>query len=286
MSKVKVKTLIGSTVAVLSSLTAIVAFLLYAFPEKMASAAGFGPYNGQKILTLCAVMVTVLFMVGWLIEKAFDFSGKAGLYFHWGENRKRLATPVSKHIAGREEEDEAVFNEERVIEHLQLRYGRHWKNKIRLLLVLGNKDETQKAAPGLCRDLWQEGDGNVLIYGGDAQSQPDEALLSSLKRLRSANPIDGIVQVINTSALPTERECDAFLRYRQKADRLLGRQAPIWLWLIDKAGGAQPGRDIRAAGALFGPGATPQDAGMTLDALVPPLRTVGMAQVFADPNHD
>ena len=48
----------------------------------------------------------------------------------------------------------------------------------------GNTDETEKAAPGLCHDLWQEGDGNVLVYGGDAQSLPDEHFLSRLKRLR------------------------------------------------------------------------------------------------------
>lgn len=48
MSKVKVKTLIGSVVTVAFFLTAIVAFLFYAFPENVASATGFGPYDGQR----------------------------------------------------------------------------------------------------------------------------------------------------------------------------------------------------------------------------------------------
>lgn len=86
---------------------------------------------------------------------------------------------------------------------------------------MGNPDDVQKAAPGLCHDLWQEGDGNVLIYGGDAQSLPDEIFLSKLKRLRSGQPVDGIIQVMSTSALPTDSERDAFLRCRQKADHLL-----------------------------------------------------------------
>jgi type VI secretion system protein ImpL len=75
---------------------------------------------------------------------------------------------------------------------------------------MGNPDDVHKAAPGLCHDLWQEGDGNVLIYGGDAQSLPDEIFLSKLKRLRSGQPVDGIIQVMSTSALPTDSERDAF----------------------------------------------------------------------------
>ncbi|MCP6434896.1 IcmF-related protein, partial [Klebsiella pneumoniae] len=75
-----------------------------------------------------------------------------------------------------------------------------------LLLVMGNQDDVHKAAPGLCHDLWQEGDGNVLIYGGDAQSLPDEIFLSKLKHLRPDHPLDGIIQVMNTSTLPTDSE--------------------------------------------------------------------------------
>ena len=42
-------------------MTVIVAFLLYAFPENVASATGFGPYDGQRILTFCAILVAALF---------------------------------------------------------------------------------------------------------------------------------------------------------------------------------------------------------------------------------
>lgn len=49
-------------------MTVIVAFLLYAFPENVASATGFGPYDGQRILTFCAILVAALFLLGWLTE--------------------------------------------------------------------------------------------------------------------------------------------------------------------------------------------------------------------------
>lgn len=286
MSKVKVKTLIGATVAVLFFLTAIVAFLLYAFPEKVVSATGLGPYNGQRILTFCAAMVAVLFLVGWMIEKAFDFAGKSGLYFHWGANKDRAENPLLGSIVRSDEGNDAVFSAESVVEHLSLRYERQWKRKVRILLVQGSDKDIEEAVPRLRRDRWQESDGVVLIHGGEAESAPDEAFLHEVCQLRPRRPLDGIVQVLNTLSLPTEAQRDACVRHRQKADKLLGWQAPVWLWLIDKAAGEEDGRELAPVGALFGPGATPEQAGASLDAMVPRLRTAGMVHLLNDVRHN
>lgn len=286
MSKVKVKTLIGSVVTVAFFLTAIVAFLFYAFPENVASATGFGPYDGQRILTFCAILVAALFLLGWLTEKAFDFAGKSGLYFHWGQKKSQIVAPVTNTIASEEDDEEPVFSEDAVSEHLRFRYGRRWQRKVRLLLVTGNPDDVHKAAPGLCHDLWQEGDGNVLIYGGDAQSLPDEIFLSKLKRLRSGQPVDGIIQVMSTSALPTDIERDAFLRCRQKADHQLGWQAPVWLWLTDNATGAQLGAETTATGVIFGPEGTVKGAREAFSTLAQRLQKAGMAQILNNPAHN
>lgn len=286
MSKVKVKTLIGSVVAVAFFLAVIVAFLFYAFPENVASATGFGPYDGQRILTFCAVLVAGMFLLGWLIEKAFDFAGKSGLYVHWGQKKAQIITPVTHAIPGEEDADEPVFNEDALSEHLRFRYGRRWQRKVRLLLVMGNQDDVNKAAPGLCHDLWQEGDSNVLIYGGDTQSLSDEIFLSKLKRLRAERPVDGIIQVMNTAALPTDSERDAVLRCRQKADHLLGWQAPVWLWLTDNAIGVQQGMETAATGVMFGPEGTVKEADSALTVLVQRLQKAGMAQILNNPAHD
>lgn len=283
MAKVKVKTLIGSVVTVAFFLTVIVAFLFYAFPENVASATGFGPYDGQRILTFCAILVAALFLLGWLTEKAFDFAGKSGLYFHWGQKKAQIVAPATGTIASENDEEEPVFSEDAVSEHLRFRYGRRWQRKVRLLLVMGNPDDVQKAAPGLCHDLWQEGDGNVLIYGGDAQSLPDEIFLSKLKRLRPSHPVDGIVQVLSSSALPTDIERDAFLRSRQKADHQLGWQAPVWLWLTDNATGGQQDAEMAATGVIFGPEGTVKEADKAFTTLTERLRKVGIAQILNNP---
>ncbi|HFV5790253.1 TPA: type VI secretion protein VasK, partial [Escherichia coli] len=282
MAKVKVKTLIGSVVTVAFFLTVIVAFLFYAFPENVASATGFGPYGSQRILTFCAILIAMLFLLGWLTEKAFDFAGKSGLYFQWGQKKAESITPVVNPSPG-EDDDEPVFSEDAVSEHLRFRYGRRWQCKVRLLLVMGDPDVVRKAAPGLCHDLWQEGDGYVLIYGGDAQSLPDEIFLSKLKRLRSGQPVDGIIQVMSISALPTDGERDALLRYRQKADHQLGWQAPVWLWLTDNATGARQDAKAAATGVIFGPEGTVKGADEAFSTLALHLQKAGMAQILNDP---
>ncbi|WP_312344775.1 ImcF-related family protein [Leclercia sp.] len=286
MSKIKVKTLIGSIVTVAFFLTVIVAFLFYAFPESVASATGFGPYDDRRILTFCAILVAALFLLGWLTEKAFDFAGKSGLYFHWGQKKSQITAPMMNTIASEEDNEEPVFSEDAVSEHLRFRYGRRWQRKVRILLVMGNPDDVQKAAPGLCHDLWQEGDGNVLIYGGNAQSLPDEIFLSKLKRLRSGQPVDGIIHVMSTSALPTDSERDAFLRCRQKADHQLGWQTPVWLWLTDNATGAQQDEETAATGIIFGPEGTVKGAGEAFSTLALHLQKAGMAQILNNPAHN
>lgn len=286
MSRVKVKTLIGATVAVLFFMTATVTFLLYAFPQQVASATALGPWQEQRILTFCAVMVAVLFLVGWLVERAFDFAGQSGLYFHWRVKRERIDVHPIETLAGRDENNDTSFTAAPVTEHLTLRYDRRWKRKVRILLVHGLDDDIEKAVPGLSRDLWQESNGIVLIHGGDAGASPDETFLQAVRQLRPHRPIDGIVQVVNRVSLPSEAERDACLRCRQKADKLLGWQAPVWLWLIDPAAGDQDGRELAAVGSLFGAGATAEEAVASLDTLVPRLRTAGMVQLLNEARHD
>jgi type VI secretion system protein ImpL len=280
---VKIKTLIGAMVAVLIFLTAIISFLLLSLPEKMADWTGIGPLEHGRVLTFCLSTVAILILLGWIVEKGFERAGKSGVRLSF-KNNKQMAPLDDKRLKIFTEGTENTFISASVIEHLHLRYGRHWKRSVRILLVQGDDADIEKAAPGLNRNRWQEGDGIVLIHGGNVQSSPDVALLDELSQVRPRRPLDGIVQVLNATSFPSAAERDTFLRNRQKADKHLGWQAPVWLWLADAPDHSEG--EVIATGALFGPGATPEQAMSSLDELVPPLRQVGMAQVLKNPLHD
>ena len=136
MSKVKVKTLIGSVVTVAFFLTVIVAFCFMPF-RKCGLCHRLRAYDGQRILTLCAVMVAALFLLGWLTEKAFDFAGKSGC-ISTGAKSLRLPPGRTNTIASEEDDEEPVFSEDAVSEHLRFRYDAAGSVKCDPLLVMGN----------------------------------------------------------------------------------------------------------------------------------------------------
>ena len=285
MSKVKLRTVIFAAIAIAFFVALIVAFLFYFFAELMASLTGMGPFNPQQIRTICAFLVPMLLIVCWLMERSLEYSGRAGLIFRWGQKQQQREAAVA--VQGDKNEDQqSPFSVEVVTAHLEHRYQRRWQHKVHIFLVLGTKNDTEKVVPGLYDQLWQEGDGKLLVYGGDGQSTTDDVLLANLKRLRARCPVDGIVQIINTSTLPSDGERDAFLRSRQQADLRLGWQAPVWLWLTEEADILAEDSNVCATGTFFGGATTPQQALALLDKLVPRLRQAGMGQILKNPRQD
>ncbi|MGI3448212.1 ImcF-related family protein [Citrobacter arsenatis] len=280
----KISSIIGSVALFLICVALMISGLFWFWPEAVARTTGFGPYDGMGIALYCAILIIAVGGIAWTIERMFERVGKAGLHVKWRANQQ--ADNESSTTTNHTDETASQFLPESIKEHLNLRYGRFWKSRVRILMVQGEDEDIQHTAPRLLRDLWQESEGCVLIYGGNAQSQPDSVFLKALMQIRPRYPLDGIVQVMNTTVLPTDTERDAFLRCRQKADHLLGWQAPVWLWLTDKDNGTGDEGEPVATGALFGPGANPQEALTTLDALVPHLRQTGMSQVLNNPHHD
>lgn len=276
----------GFTLPLSICIIAIIGFSLYAFDDELATSLGIGPFNGLQIFAGCAVLAVVLVLLGWLIEKLCIMAGRSNFYLNWKANRQQSAQAQGEIFHEEEAAGESGLDLEAIRDHLRLRYGRFWARKVKILLVLGSKTETEKAAPGLVKARWQESEGDLLVYGDDAGLPPDDAFLTSLKQLRSRRPVDGIVQVVNTSAFPTDADRDAFLRYRQKADALLGWQAPVWLWFTQETEWTQAGRENPAAGAIFGPGAQPAEARASLKALFPRLSRAGVHQLLSNTCHD
>jgi len=81
---------------------------------------------------------------------------------------------------------------------LRTRYGLFWRYKVRLFLIIGEPAEVESIAPGLTGQRWLEGDGIVLIHGGNALAETDADLLASLRKLRRRRPLDGIVWPLTT----------------------------------------------------------------------------------------
>lgn len=84
-----------------------------------------------------------------------------------------------------------------VLTYLRQSYGRRWRAKTRILLVMGDASQVEQLVPKLTTQRWVEGDGVVLIWGGTLTETPDASLFDAIRKLHR-RPLDGIVWVTPT----------------------------------------------------------------------------------------
>lgn len=256
---------------------------LLLWPEWVKDTFNIGPFSTTGIVIISLLLMLAALIIGWVLETVFAKNGeKQGKLDVVASGQQAAASqPEAKHT----DADTSRFVAEALVDHLRLRYRRRWKAKVRLLLVQGTDSDIEKVVPGLKRDHWQESDGIVLIYGGLAESVPDDEFLSVLKAVRPQRPLDGVVQVMNAAALPDTAKQDTLVRVRQKTDTQLGWQLPVWLWLVREGSWDQDGVGVPPAGALFGPGATTEEVRSTLTSLSSDLQTPGVSALLENSQH-
>lgn len=284
----KEKSLLGAAFLAVIFLNAIIIFLLTKGSDFLATNLGIGPYPVERVLTICAFTSFFVLFIVWVLEKLFFLSGRKGARRQWGKNKDNNTAEVNKGNTFVDEKEvaEGSFRAEPLIDHLRLRYTRRWKSKVRLLLVQGTDEHIEKVVPGLKRDHWQENDGIVLIHAGPAEATPEPEFVEILNQVRPERPVDGIVQVMDCAKLPDAAALDTLVRSRQKADALLGWQAPVWLWFINDERWEKEGEGVPATGALFGPGAIPDAAMDSVSTLSSRLHRAGTAALLADTRHN
>ncbi|MGC0973149.1 ImcF-related family protein [Pantoea agglomerans] len=256
---------------------------LLLWPEWVKDTFNIGPFSTTGIVIISLLLMLAALIIGWVLETVFAKNGdKQGKLDVVASGQQAAASqPEAKHT----DADTSRFVAEALVDHLRLRYRRRWKAKVRLLLVQGTDSDIEKVVPGLKGDHWQESDGIVIIYGGLAESVADDEFLSVLKAVRPQRPLDGVVQVMNTAALPDTAKQDTLVRVRQKTDTQLGWQLPVWLWLVREGSWDQDGVGVPPAGALFGPGATTEEVRSTLTSLSSDLQTPGVSALLENSQH-
>ncbi|CAK9886239.1 MAG: hypothetical protein XXXJIFNMEKO3_02667 [Candidatus Erwinia impunctatus] len=212
-------------------ITGIVGCFLCIYPEETAAIVHVGPFSPPGVIIVCLLMIIVILVAGWFAQMLAVAAGEKGGNKHNDQGNK-VGRDSQPDLPLHTDEDTSQFISGPLTDHLRLRYGRRWKAKVRLLLVQGTDQHIEKVVPGLKRDQWQENEGIVLIHAGLANMTPDPEFVAVLHEVRHQRPVDGIVQVMDCTALPDAAMLDTLVRCRQKSDALLGWQAPVWLWFI------------------------------------------------------
>ena len=170
---------------------------------------------------------------------------------------------------------------------LRNRYGRRWRRKVRIMLLMGNPADVELLAPGLTAQIWQEDSQIILLWGGDPALPPDPAWALALQIL-CRKPLDGVVWV--TSALsysannepqcpPSTDKMDSLAQAFASLHQQLGWQLPVYVWSLHPIKDDSDDRITQSVGCLLPARCKPNELKTRLAELVPPLIEQGLQQI-------
>ncbi|AEX50499.1 putative membrane protein [Rahnella aquatilis CIP 78.65 = ATCC 33071] len=194
-------------------------------------------------------------------------------------------SPVSKketHSAA-DGETQSPYTEE-LCDYLRHRYGRFWRSKVRLVVLVGQSRLVGMIAPELISQQWIEADGTVLLWGGNITSASDSNRIAALRKLRRRPP-QAIVWVCDARHQQVSLADTAARQLRDRA-KLLGWQVPLYVWQIENSESPPASRETQPIGCLLPANSTPQMLEEALRELTSQLTVQGTQQVLQKPADD
>lgn len=171
-------------------------------------------------------------------------------------------------------------------DHLRERYGFFWRRKVRLLLVVGEPAQIESIAPTLAEQLWLEGQGTVLLWGGSAQATLDQSFPAQWAGLSRWRALDGVVWALDKTQAADDALMGAGVRQLQRLARGLSWQLPLYLWQVCDSKWSQDTRKAQPVGCLLPARFDAQALQGRLNSLLEPLRREGLAQINNVMGHD
>ncbi|MHA6575275.1 ImcF-related family protein [Pseudomonas yamanorum] len=166
-----------------------------------------------------------------------------------------------------------------IIQGLRKRYGFLWRRKVRLLLVIGEPPEIQAICPALAEHFWLEGQGTVLLWGGNAQSRLDQSFANRWSGLSRWRALDGVVWALNKTQAADDAAMGAGVREVQRLASGLKWQLPLYLWQVCESEWPQNSHKTRPVGCVLPERFTAAALETSLAGLLEPLRREGLAQI-------
>lgn len=251
----------------------VLGFIIWRF----GGTVGLSGDKNKFLAWLASLMLFIFLRISWHFSRLYRFRRGQQQLENQGLYPEKEIRPESGKKTSRNSE---------VSSRLRTRYGLFWQHKVRLLLVMGESAQVEAIAPGLTEQRWQEGDHTVLIYGGRASAEPDTTLLASLRKLRHLRPLDGIVWALTAKQSQQGAQLDKGWRELVNGGKLLGFQAPLYLWQVCDDGEYQAGRAMQTVGCLLPERCTQEQLAVLLEAQTPQLTEQGMRQLLDNNHHD
>ncbi|WP_448680883.1 ImcF-related family protein [Pseudomonas nicosulfuronedens] len=169
---------------------------------------------------------------------------------------------------------------------LREHYGRRWRSKVRVLLVVGDASCVEAIAPGLGGQEWIAGQGAVLLRCGDLRSDWTQEFIAGLRKISRWRPFDGVVWALDGAELKDAARMGNAVRQLRRLTQELSWNAPLYFWQVLPGQWSQKGRPDQSVGCLLPAGASVAQIEASLRRLILPLREEGIDQLEVQPSHD
>ncbi|PVZ79330.1 type VI secretion protein VasK, partial [Serratia sp. S1B] len=271
--------------ALLIAAICLVGWLIWRYGEHI----GLDSQDKKLFAGLLFILIVVLgrllpLIASYVRQKKHQKSGREqGIY---PEQENRLKQPGNR---------SAVLDELR--HYLSAQYGFFWKRHIKIIMLTGQPAQVEQLVPGLTTQHWLEGQGTVLIWGGEVTDELDASLVASLRKLRRC-PLDGLVWVTNHYYQPVTLDkpphaanlqgeaMDNMARRVSERYRTLGWKIPLFVWALQESAWDQQDRISQSVGCLLPADCKGEELAQRLTQLLPTLTEQGAQQVLVDPRHD
>ncbi|RFD25969.1 type VI secretion protein VasK [Pseudomonas sp. GL93] len=268
---------------VLMLIGAVLAGLVWLYPNALGLQAG----SAQQTISLWVVGVTTLVLMA-LLGAYYSLGNHLGRSAYSRQEAQQADDLPRPAQAGREGVGDASLKERThsIRRHLREHYGPLWRQKVRLLLLIGDPDTVNAIAPNLTTRHWLEGQGTVLLWGGNAHESLEQTFTAHWSGLSRWRSLDGVIWALDNTQAADAAAMATGVRQLKRLAHHVGWQLPLYLWQVCASTWEQTGRAVQPVGCVLPERFSAQELQEQLTELLTPLRRTGLGQMNETLAHD
>lgn len=196
------------------------------------------------------VIIVAIFFSFLLIASAYLYLFKLGANKHFteAENHHQATNQLLKTLpktANQNNKNLQTFHS-----YITQHYGRFWRSKLKIYCVIGEKNDVNQQLPNLIEQGWQEHDGAVLLWGGEALSPLEQLTYEALHKFHR-KAFDAVVWLAPLSQLEQPDVVALVKNHLYQREQQFKLRVPLYIVALYKQDQTFQSAADRSVGVIF-----------------------------------
>ncbi|SET61672.1 ImcF-related family protein [Thorsellia anophelis] len=229
------------------------------------------PITKHHFVLIASGILTLVYLLFEMIKKMF---------YNFGRDTSDKFEPNNVHgeVSIKSSDDNKMIDI--VHNYLFQHYGRFWRNRIKIYCVIGQSEEVNHQLPHLIEEGWQEHNGVLIVWGGEALAPIDNTTLMFFEQFH-VKPFDAIVWLASASVLKQTHAVNQVVMHLIKREISLRWRAPLYTIALYEQDRGFQNRWDHTVGIILPKHPTNKMIKNQLNSLVIPLTSLGMQSAIA-----